>query len=932
MKRFLIRALLIFICFCLNIAPAFAEEVKRGHNGPVKKTEMRVIFENGETVDGRVINGNDLIEIIKETDLFIRIKNSIIEKGLDFERLPPEPVKKEALPKEPGEEYRKKILKKHKKFRIVNNEIEITNSEIQSRSKDLRGTPYQSSVFAPQTIFYKNLSFWTVTFKGNTDFNSAIFSRRADFFSSAFGSLADFASAAFSGPAFFNSAVFSSRAGFGSATFNGAAYFGSAVFGRDAEFWEAEFMGRASFNSAAVTGKADFRSAMFNDYADFRSAEFGGYADFRSAEFGGYADFRSAAFKGCADFRSSVFSRDAEFWEAEFSGYAFFNTTIFSGDTYFKSVIFRSKADFTSAAIIGKAYFRSAIFTGDADFRSAAFTGDADFSSSVFSGYADFTPATFNAKADFGSAAFRDKAYFDSAFRGDANFKSASFSGYTYFRSATFGSNAYFDSASFRDYTYFRSAAFRSNAYFDSASFNGDTDFGSAVFSGDTSFSSVIFKDKADFTSAIFSSDASFRESVFSGEVFFRSAAFRSADFILAIFTESLYFQGAEFSGILDIGDSKFRGYADFRETRIRKLVSKSESPNVVKAPADFRKAKISEAHFQYIIFENEVDFSDAEFGATDKNEKDSKFATVFRSITFKSNADFIRTKFSCDTAFEMIKFRKDVNFKHARFKEEGKDNNPRFWFSYIDFKNLLIKWEQLPEIENIVMTYDKKIKSFRDIEEEQEHPRSQGEKKAEPTPDQLENLSEFFQDLEANFRSQDQLEDANEAFFHTKMLDLEAARKGEDTWERVTKELEWIFWGIPCGYGTKIWRVVWGILIFHLFFSIIYFAKGGLFRVHEEDDTNLKERSIFDFPNQYISDAPCTENYEGEEKLKMAHRFSMAFLFKFGRGKDTVKIKNTCKYFVWTEWVLGFYLWFCFVVTSSNTFPLINRLIEGVF
>ncbi|MCP4105052.1 MAG: pentapeptide repeat-containing protein [Desulfobacteraceae bacterium] len=820
------RALFVVILCCLNFFPAFgafAGEVKRGHSGSITKADMLAIFEKEGTVDGQVINGDDLIDIIRETDFPIKIENSIIEKGLDFEKggansqgLPLKPVTEDILPKKWSEEQREKFLQTHPKIRLVENKIEIRNSEIQSYSREKDWGQFQVSIFAENAFFYKDISFYSATFSGKADFDSATFSGDADFY--------------------------------------------SATFSGDADFYSATFNGKASFNLATFSDYAYFRSATFS-YAYFDSATFSGGADFSSATFNDKVSFSSATFNGKASFSS------------------FFFLTTFNGKADFSSATFNSKVSFSS-------FFSSAIFSGDADFNSATFSGKAPFNSATFSGKADFNSATFSDEADFSSATFSGKADFNSA------------------------------------------------------TFSGKADFNSATFSGKADFNSATFSDEADFSSATFSG---------------------KADFNSATFTKSALFKNSVFTASLNISSSKFQEYADFRETYIRMLNFKPESPKIVKSVTDFRGAKISEAHFQNIIFENDVDFSDVEFGAnyeTFRNfigpprseelfRRDKNFTTVFRSLTFKSNADFIRTKFSCDTAFEMVKFREEANFKHARFKEKGKDNNPKFWFSYIDFKYFLIKWNQLPDVENIVKTSEDKIKSFLDIEEEErkkrDQPKEEGKKKkqaqskaeekAKPKPDQLENLSEFFQDLEANFRSKNQLKDANEALFQTKIFDLKAARNKADIRERITKELEWIFWGIPCGYATKIWRAVLAFVIIHLLFTLIYYVKGDLFHITGEDGTDLKEKSIFEFPSHYVLKEPPSETpYEKWKKVEMAHRFSMAFLFKFVKGIGIVKITSPCKYFVWAEWIIGFYLWFCFIITSSNTFPMINRLIEGAF
>ncbi len=65
------------------------------------------------------------------------------------------------------------------------------------------------------------------------------------------------------------------------------------------------------------------------------------------------------------------------------------------------------------------------------------------------------------------------------------------------------------------------------------------------------------------------------------------------------------------------------------------------------------------------------------------------------------------------------------------------------------------------------------------------------------------------------------------------------------------------------------------------------------------------------------------------------ALRFSSVVLLKVGYRDTTVS--GTIwgidyKYIVWIEWLLGFYLLAALAVTLSNTVPVVNRLITGVF
>ena len=64
---------------------------KRGWKGRITKTELRqklLNLKEGKYVAGYIIKGSDIIKIIEETDLDIKIRNSVIEGGLDFTKLP----------------------------------------------------------------------------------------------------------------------------------------------------------------------------------------------------------------------------------------------------------------------------------------------------------------------------------------------------------------------------------------------------------------------------------------------------------------------------------------------------------------------------------------------------------------------------------------------------------------------------------------------------------------------------------------------------------------------------------------------------------------------------------------------------------------------------------------------------------------------------
>ena len=97
-QTFTIRLLLAVVCVCVvGFTPsthAQNKKAEKGARGPISKSELIASFQDKRVVDGYVIKGDDIIEIIRDTDLDITINNSVIEGGLDFGKLPKTPVEK----------------------------------------------------------------------------------------------------------------------------------------------------------------------------------------------------------------------------------------------------------------------------------------------------------------------------------------------------------------------------------------------------------------------------------------------------------------------------------------------------------------------------------------------------------------------------------------------------------------------------------------------------------------------------------------------------------------------------------------------------------------------------------------------------------------------------------------------------------------------
>ncbi len=190
--RFLLAILLITIIASISPLTSFAQEEtrERGWNGRIIKAELLQILLNlkeDEFVAGYIINGSDIIEIIEESDIDIRIKNSVIEGGLDFTNLPVVDQRIE-----------------------VNNKISIKNSEIGF----WQAGNSKYSLYSGKTLFNKLISFRETQFCGEADFIKAQFSGKSSFYNAQFSEEADFGGAQFSGSADFREAQFSGKSSF----------------------------------------------------------------------------------------------------------------------------------------------------------------------------------------------------------------------------------------------------------------------------------------------------------------------------------------------------------------------------------------------------------------------------------------------------------------------------------------------------------------------------------------------------------------------------------------------------------------------------------------------------------------------------------------------------------------------------------------------
>jgi hypothetical protein len=397
---FLATIALVFVNLCLFTPNSLAQN-ERGYKGAIDKKTMLSIFEAGKSdpekgwVDGYVVEGNDVIDIIRDTDLTIRIRHSVINGGLDFTLLPSRPIEEIEKPSEwNNKEWDDWINNKKTQFiktvSKVENAINIAGCDILQ-------------------IHGQNLSISCFKFPNTTIL---------------FGKFVHFGGSVFKNNAWFHQSTFAGRTSLTAVRFEGKAIFSHVTFG-----------GSVNFGASKFVGAAEFKFSGFVKGASFSSIEFGQQTEFENTNFGANADFIGTRFGGMVNFDNSHFAVDAHFGGAKFLGMARFMDAKIGG-----------KADFGSASFSSIAWFKPTSFAGRASFQGASFTGDVNFGDSSFADDADFS------RANFAGDALMWRVHFAKM----ANFKDAKFNKISFFKNSEFAGLLSLDVATFRQYADFR--------------------------------------------------------------------------------------------------------------------------------------------------------------------------------------------------------------------------------------------------------------------------------------------------------------------------------------------------------------------------------------------------------------------------------------------------------------------------------------------
>lgn len=451
--------------------------------------------------------------------------------------------------------------------------------------------------------------------------------------------------------------------------------------------------------------------------------------------------------------------------------------------------------------------------------------------------------------------------------------------------------------------------------------FEGNANFGgSSLGAMGSIFTKVDFEGTANFERA------GFYRTSFSNITFKNNAIFKGASFHIASISESKFYANTNFSESknynndiynngLTLSNNTYIGNVDFRNSYFKVLnISNSSITNVIDGLFDFRNATLIRSNFEELQFSKKVDFTDVKFGESTSVDRPNLF---FNYVTFQSDVNFTRAVFKGYIAFENVNFEKKANFTNAEFKVDPSDDKPMISFSYVTFQDLILDIDQFPKYGYWI---SKKI------------PNTVRGTTSEATGRAPQKLSQVFEQFVTLFDKEDNLSGRNEARYYMKTAELEEATKGKTFIGKLKTYEYWgyILWGWNSGWGTKIWRVVGcytaALTIFTIFFYTVVDKLKAPVNNNLNPDPEVKTR-LLTFPWNYWKSGTI-DNKEFKD-FTSALKLSKVLLIKIGR-RD-VFVDQWPFIFVCVEWVIGWILLVIFIITVTNTIPIINSLLSSI-
>jgi uncharacterized protein YjbI with pentapeptide repeats len=868
------------LCVCKPGIGAAESAMETASKPPVSRAELLNRFKAGQWVENKRIRGKDLVALMVGQPVGIRIRNSIVEGGLDF-RGAGSPACKS---------------------------IRIIDASIRPAPTSQRAQSTGSAVYAPDIRFAGTIDLSGTRIEGPVDFSRAAFS----------GGPVKWVKTHFAGPVDLSGSIFEETVQAQQATFESGVSFSSAQFKEMAVFVDID-----------VKEKVDAAGSVFRERASFRKSRFRKGSTFRGARFDKSANFMGAVFGGGAVFRNAVFSGPGKFDDAVFDAGVGFEGAAFHQSAAFNRVRFSERVRFSDDAPPQGETDPGATFHGDASFIFTEFVRGGRFAGVRFLGKSQFLDARFGGPARFSEAVFEDRAWFTtSVFHGEATFQKTDFKG-----------NTRFENTRFERFADFLLARFHAEATFDRATF-ADAVMLEADFGGRVNFRGARFAGRADFAGRTFRGPADFEASIFEARAVFRGASFLEwAQFKKARFVDTLVLDYAAFSSVADFRGARIARLAFDCRTRPTVIEARVDFRKAEIAASHFQDlvfasdVDLSDAVFGHSPPMPETAGDTGDPGGTGSSLGESNRTTLFRDVTFEGATYFIRTHFTGPLSLETVSFRGLSDWREAGFAARD-EAIPLLALSYVTFSEANLTWRQLPPIRRWA-TGAQRIPSFLD------HPPAQASEagvEPETAVRPMQPRSQVLRDLETVFRRQNRLTDANQAHYHLKRAALKEARRKQGWLRRWPLELEWAVWGLLSGYGTRLsWAIGWCLLVV-LAFASVYAAFGVLHRQQapaSDNDFSLRLR-LLELPRSYLKDAPVHDPAHPLLRTTIdALRLSAVILFKVGYRDTRISGRgggNVMGWIVALEWLIGFFLIGMLLVTLTNTQPVLHSLLSQLF
>jgi len=735
-------------------------------------------------------------------------------------------------------------------------------------------TVFESSVHFKKAIF-RYADFCDAIFKSNADFTETRFHRDAEFKRSEFFGESIFSGAEFEG----GDNVVSDDADFEHTIFHKRALFDSTKF-RHADFHEAEFQTTVRFDEAEFVGDADFHGIETEGEICFSNGHFSSDANFENSVFCGEVDFSETQFHDGdtvaneeVNFKNILFKNKANFSSVDFP-HTKFTESIFQSVAKFDKVIFRNRVLFDHCEFNSKTIFKEARYADDADYSDTKFAGEVQFDGAEFRGgngidneslslentnfeqgaqfrhvqfqdlngrqlvsgsNIDFSKCVFNdsvvlsdcdidgqliaTKSVFGNIKSRDTVLVIDGcdISGEVNFTDAWISGIDS-SNGSFGSDVIFTETWFDDSVNFNRSSFSQQANFDHVTFDSTADFsdceftrlanfvGSEFHGGEHSIDDAKFKGSefneakfsevdlqfATFSSTIFSNGLEFKNSQCSGEFEFKDAEING---VLAI-------KGSEFGGDVSI-EISLTDDADLTATLFRENVDLTVTARERGIIIDMSNSLISGGKIRHKGDNPPLyDFTKATIG----------------KVTFLAGTDI----------FDYCKFRNtvfdDFNFTHHNLILSDNNYNLHNWKGYeiSDFENN--KNELTPG--KIESTYLKAKNAAADS----------GDRKAAAEffiKEMIFRRKKYTKIIKGNTRN---LHDSNSLIEEDLSDKVSEFTKGGDLRTRLGAVGKWIGnWVLyqTCGYGERLWRVIYisgiVVVVFGILFATVTKGTSGV-------------------------------------------------------------------------------------------------------